>query len=112
MGCPILFVTPAQAGVHVAVARHEKAWMPAFAGMTAFDSSLGPTDSPSRNKSQRGGEDFIGRGRGGPSGTLCRPAHLSRRRNEGGESMRSILLWVIGIPIPIILLIAFCTHHF
>jgi len=26
--------------------------------------------------------------------------------------MRSILLWVIGIPIPIILLIALCTHHF
>jgi len=26
--------------------------------------------------------------------------------------MRSILLWIIGIPIPIILLIALCTHHF
>jgi len=26
--------------------------------------------------------------------------------------MRSILLWVIGIPIPIILLLALCTHHF
>jgi len=26
--------------------------------------------------------------------------------------MRSILLYVIGIPIPIILLIALCTHHF
>jgi hypothetical protein len=26
--------------------------------------------------------------------------------------MRSILLWLIGIPIPIILLLAFCTHHF
>jgi hypothetical protein len=26
--------------------------------------------------------------------------------------MRSILLWLIGIPIPIILLIALCTHHF
>jgi len=26
--------------------------------------------------------------------------------------MRSVLLWLIGIPIPIILLIAFCTHHF
>jgi len=25
--------------------------------------------------------------------------------------MRSILLWLIGIPIPIILLLAFCTHH-
>jgi len=26
--------------------------------------------------------------------------------------MRSIVLWLIGIPIPIILLLAFCTHHF
>jgi len=26
--------------------------------------------------------------------------------------MRSILLWLIGSPIPIILLIALCTHHF
>jgi len=26
--------------------------------------------------------------------------------------MRSILLWLIGIPIPIILLLAVCTHHF
>jgi hypothetical protein len=28
------------------------------------------------------------------------------------DSMRSILLWVIGVPIPIILLLALCTHHF
>jgi hypothetical protein len=28
------------------------------------------------------------------------------------EVMRSILLWVIGVPIPIILLLALCTHHF
>jgi len=27
-------------------------------------------------------------------------------------SMRSILLYFIGIPIPIILLLAMCTHHF
>jgi hypothetical protein len=26
--------------------------------------------------------------------------------------MRSVILWLIGIPIPIILLIALCTHHF
>ena len=26
--------------------------------------------------------------------------------------MRSVLLWVIGVPIPIILLLAMCTHHF
>jgi len=27
-------------------------------------------------------------------------------------AMRSILLWFVGVPIPIILLLAFCTHHF
>jgi len=26
--------------------------------------------------------------------------------------MRSVLLYFIGIPIPIILLLALCTHHF
>jgi len=26
--------------------------------------------------------------------------------------MRSILLFAIGVPIPVILLLAFCTHHF
>jgi hypothetical protein len=26
--------------------------------------------------------------------------------------MRSALLWLIGVPIPIILLLALCTHHF
>jgi hypothetical protein len=26
--------------------------------------------------------------------------------------VRSIFLWAIGVPIPIILLLAFCTHHF
>jgi hypothetical protein len=31
---------------------------------------------------------------------------------RGGELMRSILLWFIGIPLPIILLLAVCTHHF
>ena len=33
-------------------------------------------------------------------------------RPVGEYSMRSIFLWLIGIPIPIILLLAFCTHHF
>jgi len=28
------------------------------------------------------------------------------------RTMRGILLWLIGIPIPIILLLAVCTHHF
>jgi hypothetical protein len=27
-------------------------------------------------------------------------------------TVRSILLWLIGVPIPIILLLALCTHHF
>jgi hypothetical protein len=27
-------------------------------------------------------------------------------------AMRSILLFFLGVPIPIILLLAFCTHHF
>jgi hypothetical protein len=26
--------------------------------------------------------------------------------------VRSILLWLIGVPIPIILVLALCTHHF
>jgi len=26
--------------------------------------------------------------------------------------MRSILLALLGVPLPIILLLAFCTHHF
>jgi len=26
--------------------------------------------------------------------------------------MRSIFLWLIGVPVPLILLLAFCTHHF
>lgn len=33
-------------------------------------------------------------------------------RNEEAEVMRSILLYLIGIPIPIILLLVLCTHHF
>jgi hypothetical protein len=30
----------------------------------------------------------------------------------GAISVRSIFLYLLGIPIPIILLLAFCTHHF
>lgn len=33
------------------------------------------------------------------------------RGYEEADVMRSILLYLIGIPIPIILLLAFCTHH-
>jgi hypothetical protein len=28
------------------------------------------------------------------------------------DPMRSILLYLLGVPIPIILLLALCTHHF
>jgi hypothetical protein len=31
---------------------------------------------------------------------------------EEADVMRSILLYLIGIPIPIILLLVLCTHHF
>jgi hypothetical protein len=37
---------------------------------------------------------------------------LAAERADGDNVMRSILLWLIGVPIPIILLLAFCTHHF
>jgi hypothetical protein len=41
------------------------------------------------------------------------PNHCDDRAVEKeAKVMRSILLWLIGIPIPIILLIALCTHHF
>ncbi|HEY5411241.1 MAG TPA: hypothetical protein VIJ94_11005 [Caulobacteraceae bacterium] len=33
-------------------------------------------------------------------------------RAERGTTMRSILLFFIGVPIPIILLLAMCSHHF
>jgi hypothetical protein len=34
------------------------------------------------------------------------------RSKEAKGSMRSMLLWFLGVPIPIILLLALCTHHF
>jgi hypothetical protein len=43
-------------------------------------------------------------------GTVSATLHLTG--GCGGGWMRSILLWLIGVPIPIILLLAFCTHHF
>jgi hypothetical protein len=27
------------------------------------------------------------------------------------REMRSALLWLIGVPVPLILLLALCTHH-
>jgi hypothetical protein len=32
--------------------------------------------------------------------------------HDDGPTMRSILLMFLGVPLPIILLLAFCTHHF
>lgn len=45
-------------------------------------------------------------------GTVA-PTDHSRLRADDEETvaMRSVLLWLIGVPIPIILLLAFCTHH-
>lgn len=37
---------------------------------------------------------------------------LLPRNSVEGSHMRSIILWLIGVPIPIILLLALCTHHF
>ena len=35
-----------------------------------------------------------------------------RANTEARSKMRSILLMILGVPLPIILLLAFCTHHF
>lgn len=40
----------------------------------------------------------------------CSAAHLTLRRLEI-DTMRSLLLWVIGIPIPIIIIIWLATGH-
>ncbi len=37
--------------------------------------------------------------------------HNTGTTNKQEEMMRSGLLWLIGVPIPLILLLAFCTHH-
>lgn len=45
-------------------------------------------------------------------GTVAHAGHLGVGAGVyGGQGMRSILLWLIGVPIPLILLLAFCTHH-
>jgi len=36
---------------------------------------------------------------------------LRQSNNIWRTAMRSALLWLIGVPIPLILLLAFCTHH-
>jgi hypothetical protein len=33
------------------------------------------------------------------------------RIRDTEAEMRSVLLWLVGVPIPIILLLALCTHH-
>jgi hypothetical protein len=40
--------------------------------------------------------------------------HCNARRQDwlGGRQMRSILLLFLGVPIPIILLLALCSHNF
>jgi len=38
-----------------------------------------------------------------------RPSFLP---SKDADAMRSILLALLGVPLPIILLLAFCTHHF
>ena len=35
-----------------------------------------------------------------------------RKVDRGNPSMRSILLFMIGVPLPVILLLAMCSHHF
>jgi hypothetical protein len=77
----------------------------AASGAETRDSSAGP-------KSQEGGEYFTGRRGEEEPGTVPRPNHFLRRAGqEELVAMRSVLLWLIGVPIPLILLLAFCTHH-
>ena len=37
---------------------------------------------------------------------------MLRATYERRDAMRSMLLWLVGVPIPLILLLALCTHHF
>lgn len=37
---------------------------------------------------------------------------IAAKNREEEIRMRSVLLWLVGVPIPIILLLALCTHHF
>jgi len=71
-------------------------------------------NSSRSGKSQEGREYFTpGATAQGPPGTVpCANNFTSRAGEKETVAMRSILLWLIGIPIPIILLLALCTHHF
>jgi hypothetical protein len=74
---------------------------------------LGGPDSAGCGQSQGGGEYFTAAVAPDRCGTVPRPDHYCTPSGQhGGEVMRSILLWAIGVPIPIILLLALCTHHF
>ena len=44
--------------------------------------------------------------------TIGGPQRDHIKANSKGYSMRSILLYLLGVPIPFILLIALFTHHF
>jgi hypothetical protein len=47
------------------------------------------------------------------TGTSLAGRTLGHRPDAPGETtMRSLLLYVLGIPLPIILIIALFTHHF
>jgi hypothetical protein len=46
-------------------------------------------------------------GTGGGAAPFC----VDKLEQEA-HAMRSILLMLLGVPLPIILLLAFCTHHF
>jgi hypothetical protein len=47
------------------------------------------------------------------AGTISGRINFAPTQQGREESdMRSMLLWFIGVPIPIILLLALCTHHF
>jgi hypothetical protein len=47
-----------------------------------------------------------------PSATQPSLSALSPSLSKEARAMRSILLMLLGVPLPIILLLAFCTHHF
>jgi hypothetical protein len=42
-----------------------------------------------------------------------KPCHVSSAFNNLGEFVmgRGILLWMLGVPLPVILLLAMCSHH-
>jgi len=47
-----------------------------------------------------------------PSGNLGgTQALLSWNRHRSETMGRGILLWLLGVPIPVILLLAMCSHH-